>query len=476
VAENDLSVDDTNGDNPLQIPEDLMHFIQRDTYSLLVKGFAGTGKTTLALTILNALRVKNNFFYISTRISPKQLFQYYPWLNEFVGGSNPKSATLTHEHVTMPSFEDARLDEPESLFERITNQLMDIKSPIIIIDSWDAIASFMDREARLNNERVLQTWRERAGAKLIFISEQPADATLDFLVDGIVELKQSYYNNVKMRQIFLRKLRGTRINRSSYLYTLENSVFHSFVPYKPIKFEPRKRSIAEVSEPSMGDNIQSGYPVLDAAVGNGFPKKSVVLLELDSRIDMSIALLFLQKIVSNFLLSGNPVMLQPVNWMEPSSILRFFEVSTPATKKSLFKIFWTGKTDLTSSHIISRSKKNKSSDQMLTALAKMKERNPDKLLLNIMWTEAIQSLYGTKRVRIVMKNILSSMMAHADLSIAVVTHSHEDLLELVSEVSNIRLRFIMIDDTLFLQSVLPPSNLYSVVFDGQSEMSLKPVL
>jgi KaiC/GvpD/RAD55 family RecA-like ATPase len=475
VAENDLSVDDTNGDSPLQIPEDLMHFIRRDTYSLLVKGFAGTGKTTLALTILNALGVKNNFFYISTRISPKQLFQYYPWLNEFVGGSNPEGATLTREHVLMPSFEDARLDEPESLFERITNQLMDIKSPIIIIDSWDAIASFMDREARLNNERVLQTWRERAGAKLIFISEQPADATLDFMVDGIVELKQSYYNNVKMRQIFLRKLRGTRINRSSYLYTLENSIFHSFAPYKPIKFEPRKRSVADVSELSMGDNIQSGYPVLDAAVGSGFPKKSVVLLELDSRIDMTIAMLFLQKIVSNFLLSGNPVILQPVNWIEPSSILRFFEVSMAASKKSLFKIFWTGKTDVISSQIISRGK-NQSSDQMLAALAKMKERHPDKLLLNIMWTEAIQSLYGAKRVRSVMKNILSSMMAHADLSIAVLTHSQEDLLELVSEVSNIRLRFIMINDTLFLQSVLPPSNLYSVVFDEQSEISLKPVL
>jgi KaiC/GvpD/RAD55 family RecA-like ATPase len=475
VAENDLSVDDTNGDSPLQIPEDLMHFIRRDTYSLLVKGFAGTGKTTLALTILNALGVKNNFFYISTRISPKQLFQYYPWLNEFVGGSNHKDATLTREHVLMPSFEDARLDEPESLFERITNQLMDIKSPIIIIDSWDAIASFMDREARLNNERVLQTWRERAGAKLIFISEQPADATLDFMVDGIVELKQSYYNNVKMRQIFLRKLRGTRINRSSYLYTLENSIFHSFAPYKPIKFEPRKRSVADVSELSMGDNIQSGYPALDAAVGSGFPKKSVVLLELDSRIDMTIAMLFLQKIVSNFLLSGNPVILQPVNWIEPSSILRFFEASMAASKKSLFKIFWTGKTDVISSQIISRGK-NQSSDQMLAALAKMKERHPDKLLLNIMWTEAIQSLYGAKRVRSVMKNILSSMMAHADLSIAVLTHSQEDLLELVSEVSNIRLRFIMINDTLFLQSVLPPSNLYSVVFDEQSEISLKPVL
>ncbi len=78
MAENDLNVDDTNGDNPLQIPEDLMHFIRRDTYSLLVKGFAGTGKTTLALTILNSLRVKNNFFYISTRISPKAALPILP--------------------------------------------------------------------------------------------------------------------------------------------------------------------------------------------------------------------------------------------------------------------------------------------------------------------------------------------------------------------------------------------------------------
>src|ERR671916_675495 len=209
------------------IPEDLFQFIRRDTYSLLVKGFAGTGKTTLALTILNVLGIKNNFFYISTRLSPKQLFQYYPWLKDFIQQSMAHDTNLPRDREMMSTFEDARLDEPESLFERITNQLMDIKSPIIIIDSWEAIASFMDREARLNNERVLQTWRERAGAKLIFISEQPTDTTLDFLVDGIVELKQSYYNNVKTRQIFLQKLRRTRINRPSYLYTLENSIFHN---------------------------------------------------------------------------------------------------------------------------------------------------------------------------------------------------------------------------------------------------------
>ena len=56
-----LSVNDTDGHGPMHLPEDLMHFIRRETYSLLVKGFAGTGKTTLALTILNALGSQEQF-------------------------------------------------------------------------------------------------------------------------------------------------------------------------------------------------------------------------------------------------------------------------------------------------------------------------------------------------------------------------------------------------------------------------------
>ena len=61
-------------DNLMQIPPELMQFVKRDTYSLLVKGNSGTGKTTLSLTILRALEIRSNFFYISTRLSPRQLF------------------------------------------------------------------------------------------------------------------------------------------------------------------------------------------------------------------------------------------------------------------------------------------------------------------------------------------------------------------------------------------------------------------
>lgn len=444
------------------IPEDLMQFIQRDSYSLLIKGFAGTGKTTLALTILNVLGVKNDFFYISTRLSPKQLFQYYPWLEGFLQQSTSPGTNITRDREMMSTFEDARLDEPESLFERITNQLMDIKSPIIIIDSWDAIASFMDREARLNNERVLQTWRERAGAKLIFISEQPTDATLDFIVDGIVELRQSYYNNIKMRQIFLQKLRGTRIKRPCYLYTLENSIFHSFTPYKRINFETHKTEAPDLSDVSIRDIIQTGYPALDVSLGSGFPRKGVVLVELDSRVDMAIALVLLQRVVSNLVLSGNPVVVQPFSWIGPSSILHFFEQSLPATKKRYLKVVPTGK--------------NLNVNQLLGTLVKMKQKYRNKVLLNIMSAESLHNLHRTKNVRETLLTILPPMLAHADLSIFLVPHSHPDTVDFISEISNIHLRLLLINDAIFLQPLVPSSNLFSLVFDGHSPMSLKAVV
>src|SRR6188472_1260836 len=107
----------------LDIPPELGEFLRNDTYSLLIKGNSGTGKSTLSLSLLRSLKEKNNFFYISTRSSPKQLFEHYPWLRKII---KPPNENIDSQDVgqNLSSFEDARLDEPESLFERVTNQLM----------------------------------------------------------------------------------------------------------------------------------------------------------------------------------------------------------------------------------------------------------------------------------------------------------------------------------------------------------------
>ncbi|MDQ4056533.1 MAG: hypothetical protein M3156_03845, partial [Thermoproteota archaeon] len=347
------------------IPSELMQFVKHNTYSLLIKGYAGTGKTTLSLTILRVLNIKSNFFYISTRISPRQIFIYYPWLSKFVDGS--RISKSIENGYDLSSFEDARLDEPESFFERITNQLMDVKAPIIVIDSWDAIASFMDKEARLNNERVLQTWRERAGAKLIFISEDPTDRTLDFLVDGIVELKQIFYDNIRIREILLSKLRGVRINRPSYIYTLNNAIFRSCNPFQPTKFiinidskifKKRQEKLAPLYN---GSYITSGYLKLDAELGGGFRKGSIVLVETDADVNVRTTMSFLAKMMYNFVGTCNPILFGPTGIFEPAIVIAYLKSYLHANPKSeLVKILWpTNRVDhFVSQHIIPYQKWN----------------------------------------------------------------------------------------------------------------------
>ncbi len=174
---------------------------------------------------------------------------------------------------------------------------------------------------------------------------------------------------------------------------------------------------------------------------------------------------FLERMVSNFVSSNNPVLFQPFDWMDPRTIMNYLGPSMPSGKKSLFKILWTGKVGGVADNIMLPEKKQHS-DPSIAALAQMKQKHPGRLLLNIMGTDIMQRSYGPEGVRSGMENLLSDVRTSADLTIAVISHSQEDVLDYLSEVSDIHLRFLMINDTLFLQSLVPASPLYSVVFDG----------
>ena len=130
--------------NQVKIPKELVQFLRQETYSLLIKGHTGTGKTTLALSILKELNINKNCLYISTRVSPANLFQYYPWIKKFFHQLKKTEPAEAYENeINHTIFVDGRLDEPTSLFERITNELMDMYAPTIIIDTWDAKIDFL---------------------------------------------------------------------------------------------------------------------------------------------------------------------------------------------------------------------------------------------------------------------------------------------------------------------------------------------
>lgn len=451
----------------INIPSELMHFVKKDTYSLVIKGAAGTGKTTLSLTILKALDIKSNFFYICTRVSPRQLSISYPWISKYMENQKERTSGPSMIETDVPiNFEDARLDEPESLFERITNELMDVKSPLIIIDSWDAVASFMDREARLNNERVLQTWRERAGAKLIFVNEDPADTSLDFVVDGAVKLDQVEYENARIREISLLKLRGIRITKPSYLFTLDKGSFRSFQTHNPKNLVIAPDSTGYLKFTKIKKNprftilhhglIKSGYDELDLNLGGGFPRRGMVVLEVDSNINMEAVMAVLFRIIYAFLVLGNVVFFEPPETIGSISANKFLRSYLSIAQTESGKFIWVGPSEkglaqasFSGENHLRYLKENISKEQRC---------NPNRLILSIMSLGRLQRLDPRDKTE-----YLRFARENSDLSIMVARKNESFAWS--SEISDISLKIIVVNGTLILRTLYPVSPILAIEFE-----------
>jgi KaiC/GvpD/RAD55 family RecA-like ATPase len=454
----------------IDIPSELMHFVRKDTYSLVIKGAAGTGKTTLSLTILKALDIKSNFFYICTRVSPRQLSISYPWISKYMENQKERTSGPSMIETDVPiNFEDARLDEPESLFERITNELMDVKSPLIIIDSWDAVASFMDREARLNNERVLQTWRERAGAKLIFVNEDPADTSLDFVVDGAVKLDQVEYENARIREISLLKLRGIRITKPSYLFTLDKGSFRSFQTYNPknLMIAPDSTSYLQFTKIEKNPRltilhhglIKSGYDELDLNIGGGFPRRGMVVLEVDSNISMEAVMAFLFRIIYAFLALGNVVFFEPPETIGSITANKFLRSYLSIAQTGSGKFIWVGPSEKGLAQASFSGADKNHNENLLTYLkeniSKEQQGNPNRLILSIMSLGRLQRLDSHDKTE-----YLRFARENSDLSIMVARKNES--FEWPSEISDISLKIIVVNGTLILRTLYPVSPVLAI--------------
>ncbi len=462
-------------DHQVKIPNELVQFLGKETYSLLVKGHTGTGKTTLALSILREMNMHKNCLYISTRISPTQLFQFHPWIGKFFNQpENIELAEISEDRVDHPIFVDARLDEPALLFERITNELMDVKAPIIIIDTWDAIGFFMDKEALVNNIKVLQTWRERARAKLIFVTEVPEDKAFDFLVDGIVELKERNYNERRVREIFLSKLRGIRINRPSYIFSVNDGLFHSYDHYRPSEFADSTlfslhKNITESDLFKNKSHFTTGYRELDELLGGGFPIGSTIGIDLDSHVNAKIAFAFLSRVLANFIASKNPLIFQPLE-KTGSELITQYQKSLGSQKDLINLVLPKSRSKQT------RTNATKTIDKQLEdiklAMQNIKKKHPKKYLLSILGPDA-SNLFSKADSDSNLHGLLSFIKSNSALSIFVSRRLPGSKQSHLSSISDIILYILEIDGTMFLQSDRPWSHLFAIVAQSEKSRGIK---
>ena len=448
--------------NLLDIPSELEEFMKNDTYSLLVKGPSGSGKTTFSLTILHSIKAKNNFFYISTRSSPKQIFEQYPWLRKFV---KEPSRDIDSPEVgqNLSAFEDARLDEPESLFERVTNQLMDVKNPVIIIDSWDSVASLMDREARLNNERVLQTWRERAKAKLIFTTEESVESSLENIVDGVVELNYELKDGLRIRSLFLKKLRGIPIKRSLYLFTLKDGIMRCFHSYDVRDFKIINNDNISKEKESRTQLLQSGYHDLDNYVGSTLPQNGLITIEKDDAVSNDAIVLFLNDLLQNFSRMNYTLLLD-------STLGTIVTAANTSKSKNQQKLYLMDELELqerfSKNDLRRRNTFYKYVDKAISSREKREK------IVAMMESGSMASFMSTTSD---IDNYCRYIKRKFELSFLILNSNYSP--EKYYSLSDIHLKFILICGTLFLKCSTPASALFGIkVVNSVPQIQLDHVL
>jgi len=306
----------------ISIPEEIVEFFQKPGgRSLMVKGGAGTGKTTFALQLLEELAEPDKSFYLSTRVSDDALYTQFPWLKEKeMRGRIIDSSRILLETLYKPSEEEEqkvpdeemqkletakeflksisqergpptkvdrtrltvlleqnRMPEIERIYTRIEHVLPD--KPTLVIDSVEGITHKYGIEMEEFVMTVQKDLVENSNTNVVFVLEKPEAGGLEYLVDGLITLSRGEIDRKRVRHVTLEKLRATEIKQPYYLLTLRNGRFTSFTPFSP---QPSQK---EWNIQYDKENYYStGIPDLDRLLGGGFRKGSYNVFEIADNV------------------------------------------------------------------------------------------------------------------------------------------------------------------------------------------------
>ncbi len=322
------------------IPDEVKRFFSLNgSRSLLIKGPAGTGKTTFALQIMEDLGRPESSFYLTTRVSDEALFQQFPWLKkeemrrkivdagkillESLYGRRKRIAPVLPEEeaekiesakkflkdINMDSAPPEKTDrtwmnrifakygripEIEYTYDRIDTILPE--KAMVVIDSIEGLTHKHRTDAEDFITMLQKDLVENSNTDVIFVLEKDEAPELEYLVDGVVKLDYTEFDARRIREISLEKLRAIEIEQPRYIFTLNNGKFRSFSMEDN---SSEKKSLWEPVEEKDG-MYSTGIPDLDRILGGGLKKGSYNVVELGPNVSLLDYYLIMRPIWLNF--------------------------------------------------------------------------------------------------------------------------------------------------------------------------------
>ena len=286
-------------------------FMDIEPVALLIRGLPGAGKTTLALELMRNVRDRYKCFYISTRVSYNKLRKQLPWVEDILDDGTalqfmPDHTAASGKNGDMNKIDgiDLRLGTANNLLNLVVDKLISSKRAFIVLDSWDALAKEIPVDERLKMEKSMLAVADANDGMLVFISEEPEMNTLAYLVDAIITLDMERRNGVWVRTMHIDKMRGVTIRKNKFIYTLEGGHFTIVYDGKRVGY------VSSLLPPLASKNgyISTGSRDMDNALGDGIREGSVVVLEVDSNVNMHYARIIMLCTVLNNIRSNRSAM------------------------------------------------------------------------------------------------------------------------------------------------------------------------
>ena len=339
-------------------PSEIIKFVSSPGgHSLILRGMAGTGKTTLALQMIEELAAVQQSYYMSTRVSDQSLFNQFPWLLEKVKegeilkarkklkkksdseqqvekilvGLAAIKGEMKSEKIKAPRRELTRLQgiiesggeaevaEPSGESEltvtigptmpeiEMAYDVVDKALPertLVVIDSIDALAEkYGVPAARLINT-LQKDLVEGVGSNIVYVLEMP-DPLLDYLGDGVIYLSLSGQTGRRIRELDILKLRGCEIRQSKYVYSLLGGRVRTF-EYSRYTKPDKPKALSVIQDPD-NKHVSTGNKDLDEMIEGGLPKGTITLIELSPGVPVAASSAIENAIVCNFAAQGRGV-------------------------------------------------------------------------------------------------------------------------------------------------------------------------
>ncbi|MBD3229791.1 MAG: hypothetical protein GF329_16535 [Candidatus Lokiarchaeota archaeon] len=437
-------------------------------FSLLVKGLAGTGKTSLALAILRqAIKTNNIPIYISTRIMPNLIKLQYPWIKKYledirlIDASNVDLMMPTQS--TIQSIKNRlKFQNTPDFFIKIFEFTENIENCTIVIDSWDAVIETIKANEPKKDEKIEPILTElvrQHNFKLVFILEKYESSFIDYLVDGVINLNNIRYNNRKIRTIEIQKIRGIENTQPEYLFTLHNAQFRFFPRFN---FDFPEILIKPESIPDPDKNVVStGMRDFDNISDGGLQKGSWNLIEIAHGIGEEFFSIIIPVIVNHLRLNRGLVAILPES-ISPTIFNQYLEgfVGGERLKKCVSAI----NIGLQENILMNEKERTPPEDFFKKINEKVSYYN-EKFgfpVLIFLGLGSLQHIYNENDlIRSIAKEIA---LSRAGNNIAIVlTQEHQNIINSLSHMVSTHWKLDLINKALVLFGIQPETEIYSII-------------